>query len=308
MSAPYLDFDRPAWAALRAATPLTLGESDLAELQGLNERVSLAEVETIYLPVSRLLNLHVAATQALHKASDTFLGRSSHTPYVIGVGGSVAVGKSTFARILRALLSRWPDHPRVDLVTTDGFLHPNRVLEARGALTRKGFPESYDVRHLIQFMSDVKAGQGAVHAPVYSHQAYDIVPGEFQVVDRPDIVIVEGLNVLQAGDGSGKSARVFVSDFFDFSIYIDADEADIEQWYVARFLTLRETVFRDARSYFHRYASLNEADATATAREIWRTINGVNLRENISPTRERARLVLEKGGDHAVRRVRLRRI
>jgi type I pantothenate kinase len=218
------------------------------------------------------------------------------------------VGKSTFARILRALLSRWPDHPRVDLVTTDGFLHPNRVLEARGALTRKGFPESYDVRHLIQFMSDVKAGHGAVHAPVYSHQAYDIVPGEFQVVDRPDIVIVEGLNVLQAGDGSAKSARVFVSDFFDFSIYIDADEADIEHWYVARFLTLRETVFRDARSYFHRYASLNEADATATAREIWRTINGVNLRENISPTRERARLVLEKGGDHAVRRVRLRRI
>ena len=307
MGAPYLDFDRTAWAALRAATPLTLAESDLAELQGINERVSLAEVEAIYLPLSRLLNLHVAATQTLHKASDTFLGSATHNPYVIGVGGSVAVGKSTFARILRTLLSRWPAHPRVDLVTTDGFLLPNRDLEARGALARKGFPESYDVRALIQFMADVKIGQTAVHAPVYSHQAYDIVPGEFQVVDRPDIVIVEGLNVLQAGDG-GRPARVFVSDFFDFSIYLDADEADIERWYVARFLTLRETVFRDPRSYFHRYASLGDADAVATAREIWRTINGVNLRENISPTRDRARLVLEKGGDHAIRRVRLRRI
>jgi len=309
VGAPYLDFDRGAWAALRAATPLTLSEADLAELQGLNERVSLAEVETIYLPVSRLLNLHVAATQTLHKATDTFLGSApAHTPYVIGVGGSVAVGKSTFARILRALLSRWPDHPRVDLVTTDGFLHPNRVLESRGLLGRKGFPESYDVRTLIQFMSDVKTRQGAVHAPVYSHQAYDIVPGEFQVVDRPDIVIVEGLNVLQAGDGTGRPGRVFVSDFFDFSIYMDADEADIEGWYISRFMALRTTVFRDPRSYFHRYASLDDQEAEATARDIWRTINGVNLRENISPTRERARLVLEKGGDHAVRRVRLRRI
>jgi len=308
MAAPYLDFDRSAWAALRAATPLTLAETDLAELQGINERVSLAEVEAIYLPVSRLLNLHVAATQGLHKASDTFLGQPSHTPYVIGVGGSVAVGKSTFARILRTLLSRWPAHPRVDLVTTDGFLLPNRVLESRDALGRKGFPESYDVRALIQFMADVKIGQSAVHAPVYSHQAYDIVPGEFQVVDRPDIVIVEGLNVLQAGDGGSRPGRVFVSDFFDFSIYMDADEADIERWYVARFLTLRETVFRDPRSYFHRYASLGEAEAAATAHQIWRTINGVNLRENISPTRDRARLVLEKGGDHAVRRIRLRRI
>ena len=301
-----LDFDRPAWAALRAATPLTLSEADLAELQGLNERVSLAEVEAIYLPVSRLLNLHVAATQTLHKASDTFLGSPpTPAPYVIGVAGSVAVGKSTFARILRTLLSRWPAHPRVDLVTTDGFLHPNRVLEAKGLLARKGFPESYDVRTLIQFMSDVKAGRGAVHAPVYSHQAYDIVPGEFQVVDRPDIVIVEGLNVLQVGDG--RPGRVFVSDFFDFSIYIDAQESDIERWYVARFLTLRETVFRNPRSYFHRYASLAEDEAVSTAREIWRTINGVNLRENIAPTRQRARLVLEKGGDHAVRRVRFRR-
>ena len=308
MAAPYLDFDRTAWAALRAATPLTLTESDLAELQGLNERVSLAEVETIYLPVSRLLNLHVAATQGLHKASDTFLGSPPvPTPYVIGIAGSVAVGKSTFARILRALLARWPDHPRVDLVTTDGFLWPNPVLEARGALGRKGFPESYDVRSLIQFMSDVKEAKGAVHAPVYSHQAYDIVPGEFQVVDRPDIVIVEGLNVLQTASPSG-AARVFVSDFFDFSIYVDADEQAIEGWYIARFQALRETVFRDPRSYFHRYASLTDEAAVATAQEIWRAINGVNLRENIKPTRERARLVMEKGPDHAVRRVRLRRL
>jgi type I pantothenate kinase len=306
----YQDFDRASWARLRAATPLSLSETDLTELQGLNERVSLEEVEAIYLPVSRLLNLHVAATQTLHKASDTFLGTlPTPTPYVIGIAGSVAVGKSTFARILKALLARWPAHPRVDLVTTDGFLHPNRVLEERGLLHRKGFPESYDVRQLVQFMADVKAASSDVRAPVYSHQSYDIVPGEYQIVDRPDIVIVEGLNVLQTGDGQpGRPARVFVSDFFDFSIYIDAGEEDIEEWYVARFLTLRETVFRDPHSYFHRFAALTDEEAVSTAREIWRTINGVNLRENIQPTRERARLVLEKGRDHAVQRVRLRRL
>ena len=305
----YLDFGRAAWGRLRDATPLTLTEGDLAELQGLNESVSVDEVETIYLPVSRLLNLHVAATQTLHKATDTFLDTTPvPIPYVIGIAGSVAVGKSTFARILRTLLARWPAHPRVDLVTTDGFLLPNAELEARGLMHRKGFPESYQVRRLIQFMTDVKAGEGPVQAPVYSHRSYDIVSGSTQVVDRPDIVIVEGLNVLQADDGAGaRAGRVFVSDFFDFTIYIDADEADIENWYVSRFLALRETVFRDPESYFHRYASLGDADASATAREIWRTINGVNLRENIAPTRERARLVLEKGPDHRVRRVRLRR-
>jgi type I pantothenate kinase len=304
-----LEFDRSAWAKLRAHTPLTLSEADLAELQGLNERVSLAEVEAIYLPLSRLLNLQVAATQALHTATDTFLGTEPNPlPYVIGVAGSVAVGKSTFARVLRALLAHWPDHPRVDLVTTDGFLYPNAVLEMRGLMTRKGFPESYDVRRLVQFMSDIKSGVRVLKAPVYSHQSYDIVPGEFQVVDRPDIVIIEGLNMLQTGDGAtaSRSSRVFVSDFFDFSIYIDAEEADIEAWYIARFLTLRETVFQDPRSFFHRYASLSETEAVATAREIWRTINGVNLRENIQPTRERARVVLEKGADHSVRRIRLR--
>jgi type I pantothenate kinase len=320
MSSRYLDFGREPWARLRAATPLTLSEADLQELQGINERVSLAEVEAVYLPLSRLLNLHVAATQTLHKATDTFLGSlPSPAPYVIGIAGSVAVGKSTFARILQALLARWPAHPRVDLVTTDGFLLSNRELEDRGLLGRKGFPESYDVRRLVEFMAEVKNAEGAVHAPVYSHQAYDIVPGEFQVVDRPDIVIVEGLTVLQTGEplrSPGDQARrrdqvrprVFVSDFFDFSIYVDADEADIERWYVERFLALRETVFRDPRSYFHRYARLDDAAAIETAREIWRTINGVNLRENISPTRERARLVLEKSADHSVQRVRLRRL
>jgi type I pantothenate kinase len=318
MAPPYVDFDRASWARLRASTPLTLDEADLAELQGINERVSLDEVETIYLPVSRLLNLHVAATQALHRASETFLGTPpSPIPYVIGIAGSVAVGKSTVARILQALLRRWPAHPRVDLVTTDGFLWPLAVLQSRGILNRKGFPESYDVRRLVEFISDVKTSAASVRAPVYSHQTYDIVPGEFQVVDRPDIVIVEGLNVLQrsgAADSSGRpdaassEEPVFVSDFFDFSIYIDADEADIERWYLARFLTLRETVFRDPRSYFHRFSRMTEAEAAATAHEIWRTINGVNLRENIAPTRERARLILEKDTDHQVRRVRLRRI
>lgn len=321
MASRYLDFGRDQWARLRAATPLTLSEEDLAELQGLNERVSIPEVEAVYLPLSRLLNLHVSATQTLHKATDTFLGSLPRpTPYVVGIGGSVAVGKSTFARILRALLARWPDHPRVALVTTDGFLLPNRELEARGLLAKKGFPESYDVRRLIEFMADVKAAEGAVHAPVYSHQSYDIVTGEFQVVDRPDIVIVEGLNVLQTGESArlqpepvvrgrdASRARVFVSDFFDFSIYLDADERHIERWYVERFLALRETVFRDPRSYFHRYASLTDDQAVQTARDIWASINGVNLRDNISPTRERARLVLEKSHDHSVQRVRLRRI
>jgi type I pantothenate kinase len=316
----YLDFDRAAWAALRAATPLTLREADLVELRGLNERVSLDEVETIYLPISRLLNLQVAATQTLHKATDLFLGSLPRpTPFVVGIAGSVAVGKSTFARILKALLSRWPAHPRVDLVTTDGFLLPNASLEARGLMARKGFPESYDQRRLVEFVSDVKNADGPVRAPVYSHHAYDIVPGEYQVVDRPDIVILEGLNVLHASDIRAPGAdggrrsdatrpRMFVSDFFDFSIYLDAAELDIERWYVERFLTLRETVFREPQSYFHRYASLSDPEAIDTAHGIWRTINGVNLRENISPTRERARLVIEKGSDHAVTRVRLRRI
>ncbi len=306
----YVELSRAEWARLRESTPLPLSEAQLRPLGGLTERVSLDEVSDIYLPLSRLLNLYVGATQSLHRATNTFLGAAGlRVPYVIGLAGSVAVGKSTAARILQALLSHWPSHPRVDLVTTDGFLLPQRVLEARGLMQRKGFPESYDQRRLVRFMADVKSGVPEVQAPVYSHLAYDIMPGQFQTVSQPDIVIVEGLNVLQTSTGrSGRPLPMFVSDFFDFSIYIDATAADIEQWYVERFLKLRDTVFRDRSSYFHRYASLTTEEAIVTATRIWQTINLVNLHRNVLPTRERAHLVLEKGRDHAVRRVRLRKV
>jgi type I pantothenate kinase len=300
----FIEFNRAEWARLRDSTPLPLSEAQLRGLVGLNERVSLDEVEDIYLPLSRLLNLYVGATQKLHDATATFIGSPTRVPYVVGVAGSVAVGKSTTSRILQALLSRWPSHPKVDLITTDGFLLPQQELEVRGLMQRKGFPESYDVRRLVQFMADVKSGEPEVLAPVYSHLLYDVVPGESHVIRQPDIVIVEGLNVLQTG--SGRTG--FVSDFFDFSIYVDASEADIEQWYVERFLTLRETVFRNPSSYFHRYAALSREEAEQTARRLWTTINLVNLRENVLPTRERAHLVLEKGRDHAIRRVKLRKL
>jgi type I pantothenate kinase len=304
VTSPFVDFSRAEWARLRASTPLTLTDADLTTLRGINERIDLDEVAAVYLPLSRLLNLHVAAAQALHQTTDTFLGTPPESvPYVIGIAGSVAVGKSTTARILQALLARWPSHPRVDLVTTDSFLHPNRVLEERGILNRKGFPESYDQRALVQFVADVKAGVEEVEAPVYSHLTYDLIPEQRVLVKRPDVLILEGLNVLQGGGG-----RLFVSDYFDFSIYVDALEADVERWYEERFLTLRETAFRDPSSYFRRFAQLSEADAIATARKIWAEINGVNLRENILPTRERARLILEKGPDHLVRSVRLRKL
>jgi type I pantothenate kinase len=307
---PYVRFTREEWARLRAATPLTLTEADLEQLRGINERIALDEVADIYLALSRLLNLYVAASQNLHRVSDTFLGSpAAKVPYVIAVAGSVAVGKSTTARILQALLARWPDHPQVDLITTDGFLFPNRVLEERGLMERKGFPESYDLRRLVRFLADVKSGRPEVSAPVYSHLTYDIVPGEEQLVRQPDIVIVEGLTVLQTSDGrGGRAPQLFVSDFFDFSLYVDADEADIEQWYLERFLTLRDTAFADERSFFHHFAALSEREAIDVARGIWRSINAVNLHENILPTRERARLILEKAPDHSVRAVRLRKL
>ena len=307
-----LDFDRAAWARLGAETPLTLAEAELVQLQGLNEPASIGDVAEIYAPISHLLRIIVDEGGRVDRAIQAFLARRpphrqpvvhAASPLVVGVAGSVAVGKSTFSRVLRALVARWAGQPRVDLVTTDGFLFPNAELESRGLLGRKGFPESYDVKRLIQFLTDVTRGDRPVHAPVYSHQAYDIVPGQVQTVDRPDVVIVEGLNVLQAGVRSGRRS---VSSFFDFSIYIDAHERDIEEWYIARFFALRETVFRDPKSYFHRYAKLTDAEARDTAREIWTTINGVNLRENVVPTRDLAWLILEKGPDHAVQRVRLK--
>jgi len=306
----FVEFSRAEWSRLRAATPLPLSEPQLRALVGINDPMSLDEVADIYLPLSRLLNLYVAATRSLHAATATFLGNDTpRVPFVIGIAGSVAVGKSTASRLMQALLSRWPSHPQVDLVTTDGFLYPQRELGARGLAERKGFPESYQVRQLVRFMADVKSGLQEVAAPVYSHLAYDIVPGEAKIVRQPDILIVEGLNVLQTGSGrSGRPMPMFVSDFFDFSIYVDANENDIEQWYIDRFLRLRDTVFKNPSSYFHRYADLSPGDAIETARRIWRTINLVNLHENILPTRERAHLVLQKGRDHAVRNVRLRKL
>jgi type I pantothenate kinase len=301
----YLRFDREEWAELRAQTPLTLHERDLAALRGINDRIDLDEVVAVYLPLTRLLNLYVSATQNLHKMSATFLGTiSPKVPYIIGVAGSVAVGKSTSARILQALLTRWPEHPRVELITTDGFLHPNRILGERGIMDRKGFPESYDTRRLIEFLRAIKAGQSEVAAPLYSHVVYDIVEDEQQVVRQPDILILEGLNVLQVGT----EATEFVSDYFDFSIYLDADEGDIEDWFVERFFALRETVFQDPNSFFRHFAALSDSEADAMAREIWRSINGKNLQENIAPTRSRASLVIHKGSDHRMKEVHLRRL
>lgn len=301
----YLSFDRDEWADLRAATPLTIREKDLVALRGINDHIDLDEVAAIYLPLTRLLNLYVSATQNLHKVSATFLGAMApKVPYVIGIAGSVAVGKSTFARILQALLARWPEHPKVDLVTTDGFLFPNAVLEERNIMNRKGFPESYDTKALLQFLRGVKGGSPQVNAPVYSHVVYDIVEGEHITVQQPDILILEGLNLLQVG----QEATEFVSDYFDFSIYIDADERDIEEWYVKRFHTLRETVFRDPDSFFRHYAHLDDVEAEGLARSIWREINGKNLEENIEPTRSRASLVVRKGADHRVSNVHLRRL
>jgi type I pantothenate kinase len=306
----YRLFSREEWAKLRADTPMTLVPRDLELLSGIIEELSMLEVEQIYLPLSRLLNFHVAASQELHAITNRFLGRKDgKVPFILGIAGSVAVGKSTTARVLKALLARWPDHPRVDLVTTDGFLYPNAELESRGLMDRKGFPESFDTARLLNFLHEVKSGSENVEAPVYSHFHYDILATQHIVVDRPDILIVEGLNVLQpARMPKGGEAIPFVSDFFDFSIYIDAEVKVIEEWYVRRFMRLRQTAFRDPGAYFHRYAELTSDAARSKALEIWRSINEKNLDENILPTRQRARLILHKGSDHRIEGVALRRI
>ncbi|WP_298178271.1 type I pantothenate kinase [Saccharomonospora sp.] len=302
---PYVELQRDQWRQLRRSTPLPLTAEELNRLRGLGEQIDLNEVAEVYLPLSRLINLQVAARQQLYEATTTFLGedtRGTKVPFIIGIAGSVAVGKSTTARILRTLLARWPDHPRVDLVTTDGFLYPREELVRRGLMHRKGFPESYDRRALLRFVTEVKSGAEEVRAPVYSHLAYDILPSEEQVVRQPDILILEGLNVLQPGP------RLTVSDLFDFSIYVDAHTADIERWYIDRFLKLRHTAFVDPASHFHHFANLSDDEARAEARHLWKTINEPNLVENIRPTRPRATLVLRKDCDHSINRIRLRKL
>ncbi|MBW3666835.1 MAG: type I pantothenate kinase [Actinobacteria bacterium] len=304
MSIPaYIDFDLEAWAELRGRTPLNLTQDEVEKLRGISVHLDLEMVADIFLPLSRLLNLYVQGSNLLASVTDTFLGAQPRpVPFVIGVAGSVAVGKSTISRVLQALLARWPHHPSVDLVTTDGFLHPNAVLEERGLLNRKGFPESYDRAALLDFVARAKAGETHLEVPVYSHIRYDIVPGRTRVIDQPDILIVEGINVLQAGhDGA------VVSDYFDFSIFVDADAEHIKQWYLERFLALKDTSFTHPDAYFRRYAELSDAEATQVANRIWEEINEVNLHQNILPTRERASLILEKAVDHSVQRVRLRR-
>lgn len=303
---PFLEISRAEWASLSRSTQSPLTEAEIAQIRGLGDFLDLREVEEVYLPVSRLLNLYVGATQKLHSVTENFMGeRAGKTPFVIGVAGSVAVGKSTVSRVLRELLSRWEGTPKVALVTTDGFLYPNAELQRRGIMHRKGFPESYDRLALIKFVADVKSGVARVTAPVYSHLSYDILPGEEVVVESPDVLIVEGLTLLQT---PGPNQDVAVSDFFDFKIYVDAETEEIRSWFINRFKQLRETAFSNPASYFHRYAELEEEFALARAQEIWETINLPNLNENILPTRSRATLVLRKGAGHKVESVLLRKV
>lgn len=310
LRATFLQIPRERWAGYRHDTPLTLSAAEVARLKGQNHPISMDEVESIYLPLSRLLSLYVSASQDLHSVTSRFLGeRQPRVPYIIGVAGSVAVGKSTTSRMLQALLSRWPNHPRVEIITTDGYLYPTQVLEAQGLMARKGFPESYDLRALVQFLADLKAGKSALQVPIYSHRHYDVVAGDVQVVDQPDIVIVEGINVLQVGSRRDRrAARMYVSDFFDFSIYVDAPESMIAEWYLQRFWMFRDKAKNDPSAFFHRFAQLTDEAALKFARDVWKQTNQTNLRKNILPFRERARLILEKGQDHSVQQVWLRRL
>ncbi|WP_046214243.1 type I pantothenate kinase [Paenibacillus wulumuqiensis] len=304
---PYIEFDRKDWASLRDHhTPLPLTESELEQLRGLNEHVSLQEVEEVYLPLTHLIHLYVGASQQLHQLTTTFLKKKARkTPFIIGIAGSVAVGKSTTARLLQTLLSRWDTHRRVDLVTTDGFLYPKAVLEEKGIMNRKGFPESYDIKRLMEFMGDIKSGKPNVRAPKYSHLTYDRIPDEESIINNPDILIVEGINVLQVK----KQSPLFVSDFFDFSIYMDADETNIARWYVERFQLLRQTVFQNPDSYFHsRFGHLTAEEAEEAAQHTWKTINAKNLHENILPTKGRAQLILRKEADHSIQNIFLRKL
>src|ERR1700752_4364176 len=307
---PYLTLSRGEGAPRRKDTPMTLTADEVTRVRSLHDRLDMKEIEEIFLRISRLLSLYVAATQRLFIVQQHFLGTAeAKVPYIIGVAGSVAVGKSTTARVLQALLARWPNTPKVDLVTTDGFLLPNAVLAREGLMEKKGFPQSYDLPTLLRFLADVKAGRRPVRAPIYSHLVYDVMPNQWVEVDRPDILIVEGLNVLQAGTPPKDGKAIpYVSDFFDFSIYLDADEEILLSWYVDRFLPLRGTAFRDPKSYFHRYATLSDEEAVETASAIWTRINLLNLNENILPTRQRADLILKKVESHLVEEVALRRL
>ncbi|WP_102027118.1 type I pantothenate kinase [Salirhabdus sp. Marseille-P4669] len=307
---PYRTFTKDEWAKLRLNTPMTLTEAEVKELRGVNETISIEEVSNVYLPLTRLINLYITGSQQLHSVSDIFFGKTTKkVPFIIGLAGSVAVGKSTAARIIKALLSKWPNHPKVEIITTDGYLYPNRVLEQRDLMNRKGFPESYNTKALIDTLIQLKSGAKKVQVPVYSHLYYDIIPNEHYVLKQPDIVIVEGINVLQPARMQKKTLpSVFVSDFFDLSIYVDATEEDLLRWYVDRFQKLKKTAFNNPESYFNRYASLNEEEAEAKATEIWNTINKVNLVENIRPTRNRADIILHKEEDHIITKVKLRKI
>jgi len=309
LATPYLQFDRTQWAALRDSVPLTLKEAEIMKLKGINEDLSLEEVAQIYLPLSRLLNFYISSNLRRQAVLEQFLGTDGQKiPYVIGIAGSVAVGKSTTARLLQALLSRWPEHRSVELITTDGFLYPNKTLNERGIMKKKGFPQSYDIHQLVKFVSEVKSGAKNVSAPVYSHLIYDVIPDRNKVINQPDILILEGLNVLQSGmDYPHDPHRVFVSDFVDFSIYVDAPEDLLQSWYINRFLKFRQGAFSDPDSYFHHYSKLPEAEAVQIATGLWKEINGLNLKENILPTRERASLIMTKSANHAVENVRLRK-